>query len=78
MDTSIPWFIKTSAQYRMPKGGHAVGTIYMDSEEGIGFMNENFILTVPSLYNVNKINFAKSLNVKGLRCALLGTNEKWC
>jgi hypothetical protein len=28
----------------MPKGGQAVGTIYIDSEEGFGFINENFIL----------------------------------
>ncbi len=43
METSTPSFIKTPAQYKMPKGGHAVGTMYMDSEEGVGFINENFI-----------------------------------
>jgi hypothetical protein len=49
METSIPSLVKTPAQYRMPKGGHAVGTMYIDSEEGVGFIKENFILTALNL-----------------------------
>ena len=37
-----------------------MGTMYIDSEEGVGFMKENFILLAFSLWNPNKINFAKN------------------